>query len=259
MYGRVSRGRAVFVAAGAAVTAVALSGGTAWAAGASVPGPQLAFDAPQQQASLVISAPACPTSDPGCEWMLFMNAPLVPNAPVIGEVTGTSGRLTIPYPTDFCGVVQADALIGRAPFVGAAAWTYVSGMRTSISTCQSGSGGGTGSNGGGTGSNGGGTGSNGGGTTGTNPLSLQSTSLPFTASASPTGATGGTGGTVPSQLPFTGSNLPPVLIAAAGSLVAGLVLTGADRWVLRVVGRRPAAVDVPVRGAGRVAGWLTGR
>ena len=256
MYGRVSRGRAVFVAAGAAVTAVALSGGTAWAAGASVPGPQLAFDAPQQQASLVISAPACPTSDPGCEWMLFMNAPLVPNAPVIGEVTGTSGRLTIPYPTDFCGVVQADALIGRAPFVGAAAWTYVSGMRTSISTCQSGSGGGTGSNGGGTGSNGGGTGSNGGGTTGTNPLSLQSTSLPFTASASPTG---GTGGTVPSQLPFTGSNLPPVLIAAAGSLVAGLVLTGADRWVLRVVGRRPAAVDVPVRGAGRVAGWLTGR
>ena len=242
MYGRVSRGRAVFVAAGAAVTAVALSGGTAWAAGASVPGPQLAFDAPQQQASLVISAPACPTSDPGCEWMLFMNAPLVPNAPVIGEVTGTSGRLTIPYPTDFCGVVQADALIGRAPFVGAAAWTYVSGMRTSISTCQSGSGGGTGSNGG--------------GTTGTNPLSLQSTSLPFTASASPTG---GTGGTVPSQLPFTGSNLPPILVAAAGSLVAGLVLTGADRWVLRAVGRHPAAVDVPVRGAGRVAGWLTGR
>ncbi len=241
MYGRVSRGRAVFVAAGAAVTAVALSGGTAWAAGASVPGPQLAFDAPQQQASLVISAPACPTSDPGCEWMLFMNAPLVPNAPVIGEVTGTSGRLTIPYPTDFCGVIQADALIGRAPFVGAAAWTYVSGMRTSISTCQSGSGGGTGPNGGGT---------------GPNALSLQSTSLPFTASASPTG---GTGGTVPSQLPFTGSNLPPILVAAAGSLVAGLVLTGADRWVLRAVGRHPAAVDVPVRGAGRVAGWLTGR
>ncbi len=241
MHGRVSRGRAVVATAGAAATAVALTAGTAWAAGASVPGPQLAFDAPQQQASLVISAPACPTSNPGCEWMLFMNAPLVPNAPVIGEVTGTSGRLTIPYPTDFCGVIQADALIGRAPFVGAAAWTYVSGMRTSISTCQSGSGGGTGPNGGGT---------------GPNALSLQSTSLPFTASASPTG---GTGGTVPSQLPFTGSNLPPILVAAAGSLVAGLVLTGADRWVLRAVGRHPAAVDVPVRGAGRVAGWLTGR
>ncbi|MDA8274862.1 MAG: hypothetical protein M0029_05705 [Actinomycetota bacterium] len=248
---------------------MALTAGTAWAAGPPTPGPQLAFDAPQQQASLVIPAPACPTSNPGCEWMLFMNAPLVPNAPVIGEVTGTSGRLTIPYPTDFCGVIQADALIGRAPFVGAAAWTYVSGMRTSISTCQSGSGGGTGPNGGGTGPNGGGTGPNGGGTgpngggtgpngggTGPNALSLQSTSLPFTASASPTG---GTGGTVPSQLPFTGSNLPPILVAAAGSLVAGLVLTGADRWVLRAVGRHPAAVDVPVRGAGRVAGWLTGR
>ncbi len=241
MHGRVSRGRAVVATAGAAATAVALTAGTAWAAGPPTPGPQLAFDAPQQQASLVIPAPACPTSNPGCEWMLFMNAPLVPNAPVIGEVTGTSGRLTIPYPTDFCGVIQADALIGRAPFVGAAAWTYVSGMRTSISTCQSGSGGGTGPNGGGT---------------GPNALSLQSTSLPFTASASPTG---GTGGTVPSQLPFTGSNLPPILVAAAGSLVAGLVLTGADRWVLRAVGRHPAAVDVPVRGAGRVAGWLTGR
>lgn len=251
-------------AAGAAAGVVALSGGTAWAAGAPGPEPQLAFDAPQQQATLVVPASACPASDPHCEWMLFMNAPLVPNAPVIGEVTGTAGTLTIPYPSDFCGVIQVDALIGRAPFVGAAAWTYRTGMRTAISTCQPGSGGGnTGGSGGNTGASGGNTGGSGGntgGAGGTGTAGSQLTSLPFTGGLSTTSTSGGSTGTSTKQLPFTGADLPPILITAAGSLVVGLLLLGADeRWWGPVAGQFASATAGPRRVAGRALGWLSGR
>ncbi len=88
---------------------------------------------------------------------------------------------------------------------------------------------------------------------------LQSTSLPFTGNSSPTGGGQPGSGTTPSQLPFTGADLPPILFTALVSLVVGVLLTGADRRLLRMVARHPAVAEVPARGAERAANWLLGR
>ncbi|HEX7442814.1 MAG TPA: hypothetical protein VF320_02945 [Acidimicrobiales bacterium] len=61
--------------------------------------------------------------------MLFFNEPAT--GAVVGTATGTSGTLTIAYPRDFCGVIQADALIGPAP------WRSKVGHQRTIQTAAS--------------------------------------------------------------------------------------------------------------------------
>jgi hypothetical protein len=63
--------------------------------------------------TLAIPTPACRKFEDhtGCQWELFVDEPLTPGQPVIGAAFGTSGVLSVPYPT-FCGVLQADALVG---------------------------------------------------------------------------------------------------------------------------------------------------
>lgn len=51
-----------------------------------------------------------------CEWMLSVNEPEVPGQTVVGSAVGTSGLLTVAYPSEFCGVIQADAFRGPAPW-----------------------------------------------------------------------------------------------------------------------------------------------
>src|ERR1700738_4559581 len=77
--------------------------------------PELTFNATQQQVQLTIPSPACPTSSEHCEWMLFVDEPNLPGQPVVGMTTGSSGTLDISYPT-LCGVMQADVLLGPAPW-----------------------------------------------------------------------------------------------------------------------------------------------
>ena len=72
--------------------------------------PIIIFDDTAQQAELIIPTPACPTTQPGCEWKFFLNAPKL--SIDFATVYGTSGTLVIPYPKHFCGVIQADAYIG---------------------------------------------------------------------------------------------------------------------------------------------------
>src|SRR5450759_1012871 len=110
------------VAAGTAL----VTAGTAWSAPSHLQGPVLRFA--DDQAQLTIPSPACPVSDPGCVWKLFMNEPLVPGRPVVGSVRGTAGTLTLDYP-EFCGEIQADALVGPSP------WKFERGIRRYISNC----------------------------------------------------------------------------------------------------------------------------
>lgn len=76
----------------------------------------LVFNDAAQQVTLTIPTPPCAPDQQGCKWVLFVNEPDVAGKPVVGSVTGTSGVLTVKYPADFCGVLQADARTGP-PFV----------------------------------------------------------------------------------------------------------------------------------------------
>ncbi len=59
----------------------------------------------------------CPKTEPYCEWQLFVDEPDIPSQTVVGTATGTSGVLTVHYPRDFCGVLQADAIVGPSPWL----------------------------------------------------------------------------------------------------------------------------------------------
>ena len=73
----------------------------------------------------------CPKTEPFCEWQLFVDEPDIPSQTVVGTATGTSGILTVNYPKNFCGVIQADAIVGPSP------WLYQFGHRKMIKTGKS--------------------------------------------------------------------------------------------------------------------------
>ena len=66
--------------------------------------------------TLAIPTPACRhvAHTTSCNWELFVDEPDQPGRPVVGAVFGTSGVLSVPYPTS-CGVLQADALVVGSP------------------------------------------------------------------------------------------------------------------------------------------------
>jgi hypothetical protein len=100
------------------ISLVALSatvGGADWSAAATSSTATIIFDDAAQQAQLIIPTPACPTTQPDCVWKFFLNEPKL--SVDVGTVFGTSGTLTIAYPKNFCGVIQADAYIGGPPWV----------------------------------------------------------------------------------------------------------------------------------------------
>jgi hypothetical protein len=76
----------------------------------------ITFDDAAQQVTLTVPTPACAPDHEGCKWVLFVNEPKVAGEPVVGSETGTTGVLTVKYPPDFCGVLQADARTGP-PYV----------------------------------------------------------------------------------------------------------------------------------------------
>jgi hypothetical protein len=87
--------------------------GSVTSGGAADPSPsRITFDDAAQQVTFTIPAPPCAPGQEGCKWMLFVNEPKVAGKPVVGSVTGTTGALTVNYPPNFCGVLQADALTG---------------------------------------------------------------------------------------------------------------------------------------------------
>ncbi len=230
------------LAAGAAALAIALGAGLATAGSAwSAPGhghsphnPVLRIDQSLHQIQLTIPAPACPPADAGCTWMLYVGEPRVAGRPTVAAVTGSSGTLTIPFPV-FCGVIQADALIGPAP------WTYRAGIRRTIDTCTS---------------------PPGPVPAGPVPAGTQ-TALPFTsgpdASVASTGspAANGTPSGSAAQLPFTGFDLQPLFLIGTGLVLSGgalLLTVESQRRALR----RALRGETLREGAHRTGLWFFG-
>jgi hypothetical protein len=215
-----------------------LWGGTAWAAPA--PAPALTFNSVAQEVELTIPSPPCPPSESACQWMLYVNEPGVNGQPTISEVIGTSGTLTVPYPPDFCGVIQADALIGPG------AWAYQTGERTSIATCPQ---------------------PDVVATTApatTAPSSgdvaipasvgaVQPTTLPFSDVAATYASDGPVAGAATS-LPFTGVDIGPLVLVGLASVLGGALLMSEPGfgWLRRL------AHAGPTRWVASLLGWLTG-
>ena len=112
------------------ISLVALSatvGGADWSAAATSSVARIIFDDSAHQAELIIPTPACPTTQPDCTWKFFLNEPKL--SVDVGTVFGTSGTLTIAYPKNFCGVIQADAYIGGPP------WEPKRGFQHTIADC----------------------------------------------------------------------------------------------------------------------------
>ncbi len=118
------------VAAGAAGTA-----GSAWGASGSPSSAVITFDDQGQQAILQIPDPPCDTTMPNCVWKFFLNEPKL--SVDVAIVYGTSGTLTIPYPANFCGIIQADAYVGptdQGPWQSKRGWQHP--INTSSNNCE---------------------------------------------------------------------------------------------------------------------------
>ncbi len=82
-------------------------------AGASGPGAVITFDDANNVVTLQIPDPPCPTTEPNCVWKFFLNEPKVSvDVSTIYTLPGVGGMLSLAYPHNFCGIIQADAYIG---------------------------------------------------------------------------------------------------------------------------------------------------
>jgi hypothetical protein len=120
----------IIVVLSSVMALIALSvtlGGAAWSASAPSSTAVIIFDDAAQQTQLIIPTPACPATQPDCQWKFFLNEPKLHVD--VATVYGTSGTLTIPYPPNFCGVIQADAYIGPP-------WVAQRGFQHTINDCE---------------------------------------------------------------------------------------------------------------------------
>ena len=95
-------------------------------AGASGPGPVITFDDANNVVTLQIPDPPCPTTEPGCVWKFFLNEPKV-SVDVSTIYSSQAGTLTLAYPDNFCGIIQADAYIGptaQGPWTPQRGWQH---------------------------------------------------------------------------------------------------------------------------------------
>ncbi len=193
----------VMLALACAGVGMAMATGTAWSGPAHSRHPVLKFDSEQHHVQLTIPTLACPGSNQNCEWLLYVNEPSVPGQPVVGFATGSSGTLTINYPI-LCGVMQADVLVGPAP------WRYKFGHRRRLDTC--------------------------GAPTSAvavgGPGTPVTASLPFSDPAGPSTAVAGTNG---AQLPFTGFDVQTLLVVGMALLVLGSALLSTVEFRRRII------------------------
>ncbi len=195
----------------------------------------ITFNDAARQVQLTIPTPACPPSQPNCEWKFFLNEPKL--SVDVATIYGTSGTLTLDYPPDFCGVIQADAYVGPP-------WVATRGFQHTIEDCTPP------------------TATTGGppgvtqqpsppGTTPTTPPpspqqlgSVAAASVPTTAppadvpqvSAAATVPATATG-SAPAQLPFTGASIKPFLFSGLTLIALGLFLLTSSVTRRRMVRR----------------------
>lgn len=265
---RANRWLAAVAAALVALGAVLI---TAGAASASVPAghyPAIRFWSNFDVVTMRIPSPLyCPKKQPKCEWMLYVNED-VPAQTVVGTAVAFAGQVNVvqvSYPADFCGIIQADALVGPNP------WLIDFGHKMKIDTCDSPP------------------------TTSPPTTSPPTTSAPTTSppttsapTTSPpttkpphTAATSvlpfsgptstdplssddsnvvdaTTATTAPATLPFTGADLQPLVVIGAVLILAGLsILTSLEqrRRALRRVG---VAVSTGAQYSSRASHWFLG-
>jgi hypothetical protein len=252
------------VAAGAAL----FSAGAAWSAPTPTRHLDLVFNDAADQVEFTIPTPPCVRQVTDCQWMLYVNMPLLPGQPRVGFTVGTSGTLVVPYP-QFCGVIQADAIRGPAP------WKWRAGIRETISNC----------------------GDSSTTTTTTDPTTTTSTSTSTTTTSTSTTSTtvqggqaaatttttgggaagssalpftgtngGSSGGTssgsaahaAAAQLPFTGIDLRPLVILGIVLMILGGLLLSTVESRRRML-RRASAIGLDVKdGARRTSSWFLG-
>jgi hypothetical protein len=115
---RANRWLAVAASVMVALGSVLVIEGTASAATPVAHFPVIRFWNAYERVTLNVPARAwCPKSKPKCVWELFVNEPDIPAQTVVGIATGTSGVLMVDYPAHFCGVLQADAIVGPSPWL----------------------------------------------------------------------------------------------------------------------------------------------
>ncbi len=235
------------VALASVITLVAFSvtlGGAAWSAATAPSTAVITFDDAAQQATLQIPTPACPTSQPDCQWKFVLQ---IPKGDVtVGIVFGTSGTLVIPYPKDFCGVIQADAYQGP-PFVPKRGFQHtIPGENCEPPTTTT--------------------------TTTTEPPTTTTTTTTTTTQPPvPPPVSGNTQPPAPNpvaapvaapvavstpappltQLPFTGRNIKPFLFAGLALVAVGLVLLAPSEYWRRASRRLSALLP-------RSSRWLSG-
>jgi len=200
-----------------------LSATTEYAAGGASDSPSSAvitFDDAAQAVHLTIPTPACPVPEPQCEWKFFLNEPKLHID--VATVYGTSGILTIDYPSNFCGVIQADAYVGPP-------WVAKRGYQHPIEDCAAAT---TSS-----------TEPTSAGAAGESPTTTTAASTPLPAPpqdaaaagdvptpATPPATTPSTtavdspGSSNPAQLPFTGSDVKPFLLIGWSMVALGSCL-----------------------------------
>jgi len=242
----------IILAIGSVIVLITCSvtlGGAAWSAADSSSGPVITFNDAAQQVTLTIPTPACPTSQPDCQWKFFLNEPKL--SVDVATIYGTSGVLTLDYPKDFCGVIQADAYVGPP-------WVPKRGFQHTIEDCEP------------------------------PPTTTTTTEPPTTTTTAPPPTTSTTAPPVPpppsgpsvqppaqapppaptalpftppattptvtaplTQLPFTGKNIKPILFAGLTLVALGLALLAPSRYWRRVSRSGSAAVA-------RASRWLSG-
>jgi hypothetical protein len=198
---------------------------------------------------VTLQVPNCDGRLPTCEWMLYVNEPDVPGQTLVGDVVGSSGILTVAYPADFCGVIQADAILETNPVkleVGhQAAVTTASDCppvtKDTVPTPKPLP-----------------------GTTGTDPVSPSGTGTD-TGTGTGTGAVTLTNDPAhaaaaeAAQLPFTGIDIKPMGYIGVAMVFAGLLLATTLEKRRRALRRLKASTDVATQHAARVSRWFLGQ
>lgn len=201
---RTSRWLAVAAVGLVALGVMLIGSGTASASGRGA-FPVIKFWPTDKVVTLQIPSPPCRGEHPpGCVWMLTVNEPDVPAQTLVGTAQGTSGILTVAYPRNFCGVIQADAAVGPAP------WSLVIGHRATIQTAEV-----------------------------CDPVTAPTSVTPTTATPTTTPPANTPPANTPqAQLPFTGSASTSTTNAAlvAQTTLERLPFTGVDVKPLAIVG-----------------------
>jgi len=189
----------------------------------------------------------CPPTRPSCVWMLDVNEPDVPLTPTVGAPIGSfPTTLEVAYPENFCGVLQADALVGPAP------WIFAVGHQVTISSKRRCHGPPASST-----------------TTTQGTVAASSTTpqvstteeksqLPFTvagASVVASSTSSSAAKTASATLPFTGPDVKPLLVVGAALVIAGLYILTSLEQRRRAV--RRLALSVRTSAAGRYTSGTT--